>query len=372
MGEHAAVYGHPALVTSVDLRLRVRFSARTGQGSGEAGSAGHRPSPGSSSEAPRLRGPVQIRLPQMHHSERLSWEELTAYAEAAGQRWRRFAADPDPGRFDRVRGGDPAHVVKVALGEAAAYLEETARPALRLEVDSDLPIGSGFGSSAALAVAVVGGYLMWRRGTASIEVIERLALEVERRQHGLPSGIDGATVLRGGVVWAERSEADRLRVRPLDEKVSLYGFRVFHTGTPAESTGAVVASVRERLERDRRVRATLDELGRTTRAFREALVTRDAEGVAASVRGFEAGLERIGVVPRRLQAIIRRVEAEGGAAKVSGAGTLSSPPTGPPGAGCLLVFHTDPTRIAGWSFLEGLRPYPVTLGGEGFRREQDE
>jgi mevalonate kinase len=65
-----------------------------------------------------------------------------------------------------------------------------------------------------------------------------------------------------------------------------------------------------------------------------------------------------------VRSLVRQVEAAGGAAKVSGAGSLAGP-----GAGSLLVYHPDPGLIAGWDFLRPFRCYPVHLGAAGFRWE---
>ena len=76
-------------------------------------------------------------------------------------------------------------------------------------------MGAGFGSSAAVAVSVLAGFRAWRGSGADPGRVERLALEVERRQHGRPSGVDHGTVLRGGVQWAARDTAGKLRLSPV-------------------------------------------------------------------------------------------------------------------------------------------------------------
>jgi len=343
MGEHAVVYGRPALVAAVDLRLTVRI-------------------------APRTDGTVHLDLPGLGHMEQTSWAELLAYARAARESWDAYSREPAPERFHAVRGGDSAHVVKVALGEAAAG--EGLLPGLSLRVESQLPIGSGFGSSAATAVAVIAAALAFRGISLDLRQIEALALEVERRQHGLPSGVDSATVLLGGLLWARKLPSGGLETERLAVSSPLLRrLRVYDTGTPAESTGAVVAAVRAHRDRDPAAHERLlDRIEAATRGFR-AQLQRPAEDAAATVeliRECHACLGELGVVPEEVRALIRRVEAEGGAGKVSGAGSLTGP-----GAGSVLVYHPETERIAAWPFLQSLSFHSVHLGADGLRRETD-
>jgi mevalonate kinase len=349
MGEHAAVYGRPALVAALDLRLTARLTPRPG-------------------------GEVRLDLPGLGHAEATSWSELRTYARAARERWSRYAERPAPAAFREVRGEDPAHVVKIALGEAAEALGGGSDPeGACLRIESALPIGSGFGSSAATATAVVAAVLAFARfgseaGDPDPEQITRLALEVERRQHGFPSGVDGATVLEGGVLWARRRESGELEIERIAVRSSLLRrLRVYDTGTPAEPTGAVVAAVRALRERDPgRHERTLDQMEAATHALRAELESGDGDPDQPLhlIREHEACLEDLGVVPREVRALVRRVEAAGGAAKISGAGSLSGS-----GAGSLLVYHPDARQVARWQFLRAFPFYPVHLGAPGFRRE---
>ena len=354
MGEHAVVYGRPALVAAIDLRLRARFSAL----------------PAAS------RSVVEIDLPGLAHRVTVTWSEVLAYARAARDGWAAYAARPDLAGFLELRGDDPAHIVKAALGEIAAALGEEAgsAPGLSLRLDSELPIGAGFGSSAAAAVAIVAGYAAWRgRDDLDGQTIARLALEAERRQHGLPSGVDTTTSLHGGVLWARRphpspgSRGGELICERLAADAPLLGrLRVYHTGTPPEATGAVVAAVRTRRDRDPAAYERLfDRMEAATRGLRAELGAAERpERVTALIREHQACLEALGVVPETVRALVRRVEAAGGAAKVSGAGSLAGP-----GAGSLLVYHADPEAAAGWEHLRPFAYLPVHLGAAGFRRE---
>jgi mevalonate kinase len=343
MGEHAVVYGRPALAAAIDLRLTVRLS----------------PLPGSA---------VRLDLPALPHAEETTWDAVRAHARAARERWNEYAREPGPERFRAVRGDDPSHLVKVALGEAAAALGEESPPGLHLRVESALPVGSGFGSSAATAAGVIAAFLAFRGEALDRNAVERIVLEAERRQHGLPSGIDGATVLHGGLLWARRLPAGRLAAERVFVRSPLLSrLRVYDTGTPAETTGAVVAAVRHGRDQDPgRHERLLDRIEAATRGFRTELEREEENpaGVRELIAGCEAALEEMGVVPSEVRALVRQVEAAGGAAKISGAGALTGP-----GAGSLLVYHPDPEWISGWSFLRPFPCHPVHLGAEGLRLE---
>src|SRR5262249_7058732 len=62
MGEHAAVYGHPALVAALDLRMTVAVRTHSGAG-------------------------VRLDMPALGWVGEVSWEELLALAEARRSRW---------------------------------------------------------------------------------------------------------------------------------------------------------------------------------------------------------------------------------------------------------------------------------------------
>lgn len=350
MGEHAVVYGRPALVAAVDLRLSATLSSPP-------------PGPGA--------GGVRLDLPGLSHSEDLSWSEVLDYARAARGRWQHYSRQPGPESFRELRGEDPAHVVKIALGEAAASLETSADtpPApLHLRIDSEIPIGSGFGSSAATATAVIAGYLALA-SVPDLARIERLALEVERRQHGMPSGVDGATVLHGGILSARKLPSGELETERIAGRSPLLSrLRVYDTGMPPEPTGAVVAAVRGLRDRDPAGHERLlDRISAATEGLREELAREeeDPERTVHLLREHQACLEALGVVPGAVRAAVREIEAAGGAAKISGAGSLAGP-----GAGSLLVYDPFFGRLSDHAALQSFRFYPVHLGAPGFRQEE--
>jgi mevalonate kinase len=362
-GEHAAVYGYPALVASLGLRARatVESLAERAEG-GEA--------------------PVTIELPELGERLDTSWREIVGETALAREHWRR--AMEQPGSFSPLS-RDATALVRLALGEAlAARPGDAPPPPLRVEVRSEIPLGAGCGSSAAVASTVVASTLalLDSHGGADVEPpacrideVERIVLEVERRQHGAPSGVDAATVLRGGLLWCHRENGVLVAAPvgraaaapPLEE---LGAFALLHTGTPRESTGEVVASVRARRDAEpERVEAALHQVAGAARALRDAVERRAPSEILGALRACARGLETLGVVPEGLRRLCRRVEEAGGAAKVSGAGTVSGE-----AAGVVVAYHPSRAALAelrGSLEVGAARWLPeIALGGAGLELDR--
>jgi mevalonate kinase len=317
-GEHAAVYGHPALVTALDHRMTV--SART--------------------SASLDRGTVHLEIPALRI-------DTTVPATLA---------------LDAARAPGDLAILAVAIATA-----EFASPAfgLHLRIDSAIPSGSGFGSSAALAVAVVAACRRALDDDIAHDEIARLALSIERHQHGRASGVDVQAVLRGGALWCRRLENGTLACEDLPAAGGLHAFRLFHSGAPNETTGQMVDAVRNLQDRDPvRVREAFATIEAATRAGHAAIVGGDAEALVPIVRRAEAALEILGVVPEGVRASIRAIEADGGAAKISGAGGRSGA-----GAGLVIVAHPDPSWHARFTPPTPWMAHDVRLGAEGLRLE---
>jgi len=337
MGEHAVVYERPALIATIDLWLQAHLETRADSD-------------------------VHLRLEDLDHEETTAWPEIRAYADAVRDRWEHYRAAPDADTFAEIRGPDPAHLVKVALGEAARRWEEVSSSGLAVSIRSEQPIGAGFGSSAALAAAIVYGLTTLYDLERSYDALYPVVMDVERRQHGTPSGVDPAALLHGGLLWSDAAADDGLP-RPLDPSTTFpKTLQVYYTGSPNESTGTVVDAVRTRREEDSAsIEATLDRMGGATHTVYDAFVegTTSPSALVEAIRQFEAGLETLGVVPSAIQDLIRYIENKGGAAKISGAGALTGSRAGP-----LLVYHPDPHAPL-WAHLQQLSELNVRLGVDG-------
>jgi hypothetical protein len=95
------------------------------------------------------------------------------------------------------------------------------------------------------------------------------------------------------------------------------------------------------------------------------LIATDGQALATAISDAQRGLERAGVVPPAVCDLVRRIEARGGAAKISGAGALAGT-----GAGCLVIYHPHPASHDFGGLIAPLSLLPVRLGAAGLRVEQ--
>lgn len=198
-GEHAAVYGRPAVGVGVPWRLQLRFAAAR---------AGDEPADES--------------------------------------------ADQSPASAERLR-------------DACRRIGAGAPPAGALEVRSEIPLGVGLGSSAALCVALaravalapVAGGRADARGERSLWSIAHRA---EHAFHGSPSGIDTGLALLGGVRRFTLPAPGRL---PAAHAIAVQGLYLIAGFVPRRGdTAAHVAAVRRRMRAgDDAVRSAIDRLG---------------------------------------------------------------------------------------------------------------
>ena len=200
---------------------------------------------------------------------------------------------------------------------------------------TDLPIGSGMGASAAFLLSL----LKALNPSFSTQDLYAHALELEHLQHGTSSGIDVWTSLQGGLWWIERQERAAIQVPELPD------FRIVHTGIPQATTGECVNQVKKNFPTGH---ALWKEFSRILHDTRSAIEAGDSETWSETIRENHRLLCEIGVVPKAIQHEISKIEAQGGSAKICGAGSISGDQ-----AGIVLVRDIDGDAIPEhWSDIE--------------------
>ena len=155
-------------------------------------------------------------------------------------------------------------------GILALLLErlDLASRALTIEAFPNVPRAMGLGGSSALAVAVIRALSDHFKLDLSNERVNELAFECERAAHGTPSGVDNTIATYGSTLLFENNGSPSFQeVRPAGSVSIAIGI------SGKESlTATTVAQVRKAWERQpERYERIFDQIGDLTRAGTEAL-----------------------------------------------------------------------------------------------------
>lgn len=191
-GEHAVVYGQPAIALPVhQVRTKTTITSRPASPTGE----------------------VLILAPDIHLDILL--EDL----------------EPD----------QPLRAAIIYLMEALAI---DSLPACEIRINTTIPLAAGLGSSASVTVSLVRALSQFLGHPLPDETVNQITFEVEKIHHGTPSGIDNTVITYQTPVLFQRGE-------PLQRLDILNGFTlvIADSGFPA-STADTVAGVRHRWQQD--------------------------------------------------------------------------------------------------------------------------
>jgi D-glycero-alpha-D-manno-heptose-7-phosphate kinase len=156
---------------------------------------------------------------------------------------------------------------------------DTLKHGLELYLDTDAPPGSGLGASSALVVATIGALAEWRQLRLDRYEVARLAWEIERKDVGVPGGLqDQYAASFGGVNLIEfRSESEvivnPLRVEPRILNELEYNMLLVYTGATRLSTSIIQSQVAGLAEKRSQVTGAMDQMKRLTIQAKDALLT---------------------------------------------------------------------------------------------------
>ena len=192
-------------------------------------------------------------------------------------------------------------------------------PSFTLTVTSQIPIASGMGSGAAITAAIIRALAQHLGVSASNEWVSALTYEVEKLHHGTPSGIDNTVVAYEQPVYfvrqqpQNRIEAFRVQ-RPLSLLIAYTGIR--------SSTKVVVDDVRRQWQADpARFEALFDSCGQITEQARAAIERGDLGAIGRLMTQNHALLQKMTVSAPELDRLVTAAMQAGAlGAKMSGAG----------------------------------------------------
>ncbi len=223
------------------------------------------------------------------------------------------------------------HPLALAVKGVGEQLGIEHFPALRLQITSTIPIAAGLGSGAAVSAAIARALSAFMGHPLADDQVSHIAYLVDQRYHGTPSGIDNTVIAYAQTVFYVRGQPfTRLC---LAEPFTLV---IGNTGITSP-TGAVVGDVRQRWQADSPAYEKLfDEIGAVARQARQVIENGPAAELGPLMTRNQELLRRLDVSCPELDRLVdAALQAGSGGAKLCGGGrggnmiALAEPGTAP-------------------------------------------
>ncbi len=196
------------------------------------------------------------------------------------------------------------------------FLEISNLPALKVTITSTIPVASGLGSGAAVSVALIRALAALVQRPLADEQVNQLAYEIEKLHHGTPSGIDNTVITYAKPVYFVRGEP--IQTFQVAQPFTLV---IGDTGISAP-TRESVGDVRQLWEADAsRWEKVFDQVGEIVRAAKQALESGAWEALGPLMDANQALLHEMTVSSPELDRLVLAAKAGGAlGAKLSGGG----------------------------------------------------
>lgn len=223
---------------------------------------------------------------------------------------------PDVGLRARLADLPTDHPLRRAVEETQRALGVARLPACTLHIASTIPVASGLGSGAAVSVALVRALAAFLGHSLPDEQVSALAFEVEKLHHGTPSGVDNTVITYACPVYFVRGQPiERLRL------AAPFTLAIGDTGI-ASPTALAVGDLRRAWQVDpARYEPLFDAAGEIARAARRALEAGTPEACGPLMDENHRLLQGMGVSCPELDILVSAARAAGAlGAKLSGGG----------------------------------------------------
>lgn len=303
-GEHAVVYGKPALVSAIDKRLTFTIDYW-------------------SSKDDRLRKSEKI-----NKNIKMIDKVVKKYLEK-----------------EKIRFKEKEYLFKI---------------------QSEIPLGRGLGSSAALSVAAVSSFLaFYTEKQWPKEVINNLSYTAEKYFHNNPSGVDNTASCFGSLIYFRR-EFEFLK------NISLLNFKIpkkfennlflIDSGKPEESTKTMVEWVKERYNKEPTlIEEIFNQIEKTTKKIVISLIKEDEDFFINSFIDNQSYLEVLGVVSKKTKRLLRELEKFGWG-KITGAGGIKK------GSGFILFYSQRKKQLESFLREKGINFFKFSQDFSGVKK----
>lgn len=283
-GEHAVVYGEPALVAAIGKRLTVSVEGR-------------------SDKLIKIAA-MDLQVPGV----------VLTFNEESPE----LIVETDYGKIVGAVG-----YVRKAIEIVSGRLGK--KIGVNVTIRSEMPVGAGLGTSAAVAVGTVAAYSLLMGEELSLSEIAHLAHQTEKAVQGLASPMDTSVATFGGILYIKPS------AEPVVEKLSIardlpmvigYSEREFRTSDLVKKVRALREAYPDI------VSSTLKSIGMISQRAKDALVSGDVESLGRLMNINHGLLDSLGVSSKSLNDMVYSARF---------AGAIGSKMTGAGGGGCMMA-----------------------------------
>ncbi|EKQ52993.1 MAG: mevalonate kinase [Methanobacterium sp. Maddingley MBC34] len=314
-GEHAVVYGKPAIAVAVDKRATVTLKEGTDN-------------------------IIHVKIPELDVYGLISTETgIITQLNSEGEQ------DQNPGNMD----AGIMKYIKSALFRTE--LGSSPDSGLNITVDLEIPIGAGLGSSAAITVATLAAASRYYQQELSLETLARTAHQVELEVQGAASPLDTTVSTHGGFLYFTH-ERGAVKIKPALKMPLVVGY----TSQPG-NTGILVKEVRKLCQAHPTIiKPILDIMETVTNQARESITKGEETRVGELMNINQGLLDALGVNTNELSRLIYHARSAGATgAKITGAG----------GGGSIIAYCPGKT----WEVLGELESienaFPVGISSKG-------
>lgn len=249
-GEHAVVYGKPAIVSSIDIRLKFSLT---------------------NSARPSQNGTVP--------------KEIALISEKVKEYLRKHHINFPDNEF-------------------------------KVSIDSNIPIGRGLGSSAALSVAAVAAFLEFYTGKEfEKERINNLAYEIEKHFHKNPSGIDNTASCFGGLIYYRKEFEFLKTISVLNFKIpkkieeNLYLIDLVKSQKSESNITHQVGTLYNK--KPRFIEQLMNDIEKTTKKMTVSIIKEDSQFFQRTLVDNQVLLDMLGIVPKKTKNLLKQLEPYG-------------------------------------------------------------
>ncbi len=206
--------------------------------------------------------------------------------------------------------------LRKAVELVLAELGVSQTPTCKLTIYSDIPISAGLGASAAIAVATMRALSAFLGHPLEKETLNRLAFETERLMHGNPSGIDNTVIVYEQPILFRKGEL----IEFVNPSKNLH-FLIADSGIKKATADTVAYLAQQRERNPQFIEAALEEIGRIALFGRKAFEQGDLSALGDAMNANQALLAQLDLSCEALEKLIVAARQAGAlGAKLTGGG----------------------------------------------------